>query len=438
MRRSPGDYVKLPAMRLPTRLRSAVGRGLGRLGTRWRSVGGGLGPLATRWRSVVGGGLGPLATPWHSAVAGGLGRALVIVAFVLAGAATAVGMSAGSSSDVAAEGPPRPAQGDAARPDLPAIAARNRVAEPRGGRPRRGGAAHYRETARKQVPAKTGAGFMPLYREAERVFGVNWRLIASIHRQETAFSTAPGTYRGLNAFGCCAGPMQFNVTNGPVSTWELYRDAFRDGRRPKSYPHRTRHHPSIYDDFDAIMAAGSLLRDSGAGPSLDFGAWSAAYSYYGHDLFGVTYASEVLARAVGWERDGFCLNCGVDEGLVAEFDITYGAPVREQLLADERRRKKRTERKEARERQEELRERRERRERRDRRKVGDGGSDDRVPARSPARRPRPSAPPSADNDAPPKPAPPPATSTQPSTTPAAPPPAPPADECSSIDKMLGC
>ncbi|MDQ3677099.1 MAG: hypothetical protein M3401_09905, partial [Actinomycetota bacterium] len=341
MRRRPGDYVKLAAMWLATRLRSVVG--------------------------------------------GGLGRALVVVAFVLAGAATAVGIGGGSSSSgVAAEGSARSAQGAGAPADGWAIAARNRGGEARG-RPRRGGAAHYRDTARKHVPAKTGAAFMPLYREAERVFAVNWRLIASIHRQETAFSTAPGTYRGLNAFGCCAGPMQFNVTNGPVSTWDSYRQAFRAGRRPKDYPHRTSFHPSIYDDFDAIMAAGSLLSDSGAGPSLDSsGAWWAAYSYYGHDLFGVTYASQVLARAVAWERDGFCLNCALDEGLVAQFDDAYGASVREQLLAEERRRKERTDRKEARDRQRERREREG--DRRDRRNRGDGGSNDRAPVRSPAPR----------------------------------------------------
>ena len=38
--------------------------------------------------------------------------------------------------------------------------------------------------------------------------------------------------------------MQFNVTNGPVSTWERYRDAFRQrAERPASYPHRDRPPP---------------------------------------------------------------------------------------------------------------------------------------------------------------------------------------------------
>ncbi len=211
--------------------------------------------------------------------------------------------------------------------------------------PRRAGPAYYRSITSRRVPASAERGFMPLYREAARTFGVSWRLIASIHRQETAFSTAPGTYRGLNAFGCCAGPMQFNVTNGPVSTWELYRQSFRRGDRPRRYPHRTRSHPSIYDDFDAMMAAGALLRDAGATEALDGGSWSAAYAYYGHDLFGVGYASEVLGRARGWERDGFCLNCPVDETLVARFDDAYGVDARRQLLAAERNQKQKKDKK---------------------------------------------------------------------------------------------
>ncbi len=57
-------------------------------------------------------------------------------------------------------------------------------------------------------------GFYPIYATAQATFGVNWLLIASIHMQESAFSTAPGTYDGLNFAHCCGGPMQFNVTNG--------------------------------------------------------------------------------------------------------------------------------------------------------------------------------------------------------------------------------
>jgi hypothetical protein len=366
-----------------------------------------------------------------------LGRGPLAVVVALACAAMALGMAAGSSHRPAKR-PSGSAVSAQAGGTLPvaATAALKRVAE-RHGRARRAGAAYYRRIARKRVSTKAAAEFLPLYREAERVYGVTWRLIASIHRQETAFSTAASTYHGLNDFGCCAGPMQFNVTNGPVSTWKLYRQAFRAGRRPKRYPHRTRSHPSIYDDFDAIMAAGSLLSDSGAGRSLDSGAWSAAYSYYGHDLFGVTYASQVLARAEAWRRYGFCANCGLDEGLVAEFDDIYGAPVRRQLIAAERRRKKTKRHKLDRDRNAD------RRDRHSRRRRGDRDSTDRARRRLKrllAKRDRPTRPSSPrprrrrTRPTTPSPPPPPPTSTPPPPTTA---PAPPGG-CSPLQKLLGC
>ena len=45
----------------------------------------------------------------------------------------------------------------------------------------------------------------------------------------------------------------------------------------------TARHPSIYDDFDAVMAAAHLLSADGARIALDGAAWEAAYDYYGHD-----------------------------------------------------------------------------------------------------------------------------------------------------------
>jgi len=177
------------------------------------------------------------------------------------------------------------------------------------------------------IAAAWEAGFYPIYAEAQRVFGVNWLLLASIHRQESAFSTAPSTYHGLNFADCCGGPMQFNVTNGPLSTWDLVKGAFRFGVRPAAYDHRTARHPSIYDDYDAIMAAAWLLYSDGAGGALDDSAWWAAYDYYGHDVYGVEYADEVLARAIGWSQHGFCINCGVEGALVQAVYDSYGAPV---------------------------------------------------------------------------------------------------------------
>ncbi len=299
--------------------------------------------------------------------------------------------------------------------------------------PRRAGPAYYARTAKRRVPASTGSSFLPLYREAGRTFGVSWRLLASIHRQETAFSTAPTTYHGLNAFGCCAGPMQFNVSNGPPSTWALYKQSFRAGDRPRRYPHPTRHHPSIYDDFDAIMAAGALLRDSGATELLDGGAWTAAYAYYGHDDYGVTYASEVVARAQGWEIHGFCLNCPVDGALVAALDDAYGVDARKALLTAEERAKLEKERRKKRKREKAARARQ--------RAAEKAAAEDarrleelRRPSRDKGRRDATPAP-TATIPAP--------TST--TTTPQAPPATeapPPADQppapCTGLKKLLGC
>ena len=181
-------------------------------------------------------------------------------------------------------------------------------------------------------------GFYPIYATAQHTFGVDWLLIASIHMQESAFSTAPGIYGGLNFAHCCGGPMQFNVTNGPVSTWDLVANSYIYGVRPASYDHATTRHPSIYDDFDSIMAAAHLLSADGAGYRLDASAWNAAYDYYGHDLTGVLYADEVLARAIGWSQHGFCINCGVRRSLINAVEAAYGAPVRAALSEEARER----------------------------------------------------------------------------------------------------
>jgi len=179
-------------------------------------------------------------------------------------------------------------------------------------------------------------GFYPIYATAQGTFGVNWLLLASIHMQESAFSTAPSTYRGLNFAHCCGGPMQFNVTNGPVTTWDLVSDSYRYGSRPASYDHMTATHPSIYDDFDAIMAAAHLLSADGAEYGLEGAAWNAAYDYYGHDATGVLYADQVLARAIGWSQHGFCFNCGVEAAMVQAVHGAYGAPVLLALASPQR------------------------------------------------------------------------------------------------------
>src|SRR3954471_13771687 len=182
-------------------------------------------------------------------------------------------------------------------------------------------AQHYQRNDRARVARADVRRFLPLYRRAGRRYDVPWLLLASIHKQETAFSTAGGTYHGLNWVHCCAGPMQFNVTNKPVSTWKQFRHAHLDAPRFDDYPHPTLKHPSVYDDFDAIMAAAKLLKANGATTELDVTAWRAAYLYYGPgDLsetdFGLTYANEVLARAINWARRGFHPDAATPRGLV--------------------------------------------------------------------------------------------------------------------------
>jgi len=188
------------------------------------------------------------------------------------------------------------------------------------------------------IPTRWMEGFYPIYATAQSTFGVNWLLIASIHKQESAFSTAPTTYHGLNFAGCCGGPMQFNVMNGSRpgigSTWDLVSDSYKYGKRPAYYDHMTQAHPSIYDDFDSIMAAAHLLSADGAEYALNGAAWDAAYDYYGHDATGVSYADEVLARAIGWSQRSFCINCGVEGAMIEAVHAAYGAPVLAVLEAE--------------------------------------------------------------------------------------------------------
>jgi hypothetical protein len=359
---------------------------------------------------------------------GGLARHLVVGLVVIEGVGAAAALAVLPSDSIRSE--------FASAGALSSGAAQWRVAEGQlvaaaGTKARRAGPSYYAKTTRKHVSPAAEAGFLPVYREAARAFGLSWRLLASVHRQETAFSSVASTYHGLNAFGCCAGPMQFNVTNGPPSTWALYRTSFRKGERPRRYPHPTRHHPSIYDDFDAIMAAAALLRDGGAGAGLDAGAWSAAYAYYGHDAFGTEYASQVVGRAQTWERDGFCVNCPEDASLVAALDDAYGVDARRVLrAADKKKHKKKKKHK-----------------RSAADKVADAAHDEAARARREAR--RDDAEREAGRTAPlPPPAPAPAdpataTAPPPAATPTTEPPAsapapPPPPPCTGLRKVLGC
>jgi hypothetical protein len=267
-------------------------------------------------------------------------------AWLLAGAIAAVGLAAliavltgivGRTSASVAPPPvlvaattPTPASASSAAAGAASASADARIVASPSLEQQRAQARSFVDVTRTHISRRWMEGFYPIYATAQSTFGVNWLLLASIHKQESAFSTAPGIYHGLNFAHCCGGPMQFNVTNGGAgvpSTWDLVADSYVYGKRPAHYDHMTATHPSIYDDFDAVMAAAHLLSADGAEYALDESAWDAAYDYYGHDATGVTYADQVLARAIGWSQHGFCINCGVQPAMVEAVQAAYGAPV---------------------------------------------------------------------------------------------------------------
>ena len=126
------------------------------------------------------------------------------------------------------------------------------------------------------------ADYLALYRRAGARWGVPWTVLAGIGAVETDHgrSRAPGVHSGLNAFGCCAGPMQFNLTDGPPSTWQRYAtDGDGDGR------------PSPYAPADAIASAARYLR-----ALLDANRDELEPAILGYN-HSPAYVADVLARA---------------------------------------------------------------------------------------------------------------------------------------------
>jgi hypothetical protein len=134
------------------------------------------------------------------------------------------------------------------------------------------------DAAQEGIPA----GYLHLYRQAGRAYRVPWTVLAAIGAIESDHgrSRAPGVQTGLNAFGCCAGPMQFNIRNGPPSTWQTYRvDGDRDGNTDP------------YAPADAIATAARYLHTLLAHSHGDI---AAAVFGYNHSH---AYVADVLARA---------------------------------------------------------------------------------------------------------------------------------------------
>jgi len=118
--------------------------------------------------------------------------------------------------------------------------------------------------ARSAIPP----AYLALYQRAAHTEcpQLAWTVLAGIGKVESNHgrSTLPGVHSGLNTagVGCCAGPMQFNLTNGPPSTWDAYG---RSG--------------NPYDPADAIPAAARKLCADGARGGTAQGIRNALLAY---------------------------------------------------------------------------------------------------------------------------------------------------------------
>ena len=121
--------------------------------------------------------------------------------------------------------------------------------------------------------------YLRLYQRAGES-GIDWAVLAGIGKVETNHGRlhAPGVTGGVNAFGCCGGPMQFWIAPPHPNTWDSYGvDGNHDGTTD---PH---------DPADAIPAAANYLRASGAP-----GDYRTAVFAYNHASW---YVDEVLGYA---------------------------------------------------------------------------------------------------------------------------------------------
>jgi membrane-bound lytic murein transglycosylase B len=166
---------------------------------------------------------------------------------------------------------------------------------------------HRRPPAHTQTPAPAPApapsntsdipaSYLKLYKAAGSRYGVDWRILAAIGKNESDHgrSTAPGVSSGRNSADCCSGPMQLCTVKSCGNTWGYYAiDGDNDGVE------------SVYDPADSIYAAAALVRDLkaivGSDPKLVLAAYNAGpgnvQKYKGVPPFAETkaYVSAALA-----------------------------------------------------------------------------------------------------------------------------------------------
>lgn len=144
--------------------------------------------------------------------------------------------------------------------------------------------------------------YLAAYRAAASARDFDWAVLAAIGAVESDHGRldAPGVRAGLNAAGCCAGPMQFDVTPEGGSTWAAYGvDGNADGVRDP------------YDPADAIPAAAGYLVAHGAP-----GDYRGAVFAYNHSS---AYVERVLGLATRYRSASTGALTGGGSGLVAGF-----------------------------------------------------------------------------------------------------------------------
>ena len=126
--------------------------------------------------------------------------------------------------------------------------------------------------------------YFSLYTVAKERFDVSIFLVAAVHYQETGFNRAPAKY-------------------ATYRRWTRNRHAYRNVVRPDRYPHKTKRHPSLRDDFDVVMAIAQGLKRTGA-RGLTGATTRAVGLRYGSDGPGRLAAAMVLERARAWQLLG--------------------------------------------------------------------------------------------------------------------------------------
>jgi membrane-bound lytic murein transglycosylase B len=124
-----------------------------------------------------------------------------------------------------------------------------------------------------EAPEPAAVPQQQLYQAAAQRYEIDWRVLAAIGALESDHgrSPAPGVSSGVNAAGCCAGPMQICTEPSCGSVWQSYAvDGDGDGDGATD----------VYSASDSIFTAAHIvsgLRDAvGSGkPALLLAAYNA-------------------------------------------------------------------------------------------------------------------------------------------------------------------